>query len=138
VGSVAGTIINFIQILLIDVLKFGQFRFMDYAGIMVYGRRFHTFVENLFAFFIQVGFSASLGVLFVLLLDGVSTKNLFLKGMYFGVFVWYFIFALVLLYKVPYLLVLTFEGGVENFLSSIIFGAVLAVAFRILYQKNWE
>lgn len=109
---------------------------MDYAGLLVYGRQFHTFLENLFAFFSQVIFSASLGVLFIYILNRVTTKYLMLKGIFFAINIWYLIFGLVLLYKVPYVLVLTFEGGIENFITALLFGFFLAETYRILYLRN--
>lgn len=139
VGGITGTVINFIEIILVDFLKFGQVRFMDYAGLLAYGRRFHTFLEVMFAFFIQISFAAAIGVAFVCILDRISTKYLELKGIFLALNFWYFIFSLVLLFKVPYVLVLTFDGAIENFVSSLLFGLCFAKTYRILYlrDKKW-
>jgi hypothetical protein len=136
VGSISGTLTNFVDIFLVDFLKYGQVRFMDYAGLLAFGRQFHSFPENLLAFFIQIGLSATLGVLFVCILGKISTKYLLLKGVFFSLNFWYFIFALVLLFKVPYVLVLSFEGAVENLITSFLFGVFLAKNFQIMYLRK--
>ncbi len=136
VGGISGTLINFVEIVLIDWLKFGQIRFMDYAGLLAYGRQFYGFPENLLAFFIQVGLSATLGVLFIYIIDRVSTKDLLLKGIFFALNFWYFIFTLVLLFKVPYVLVVTFKGAAENLLSSSLFGVFLAESYQMIYLRK--
>ncbi len=136
VGGISGTLINFVDIVLIDLLKFGQIRFMDYAGLLAYGRQFQGFPENLLAFFLQVGLSATLGVLFIYIIDRVSTKYLLLKGIFFALNFWYFIFALVLLFKVPYVLVVSFKGAAENLLSSLLFGVFLAESYQMIYLRK--
>jgi hypothetical protein len=136
VGSTSGVLINFVDIFLIDFLKFGQVRFMDYAGLLIYGRQFCGFFENLLAFFVQVGLSASLGVIFICIVDKVSTQYLLLKGMFFALDFWYFIFALVILFKVPYVKVLSFEGGLENLITSLLFGVFLAKSYQLIYLKK--
>ncbi|HBE78041.1 MAG TPA: hypothetical protein DDW65_09730 [Firmicutes bacterium] len=137
VGGISGTLTNFVDIILVDFVKYGQVRFMDYAGLLAFGRQFHGFPENLLAFFIQMGLFATLGVLFICILSKVSTKYLLIKGIFFSLNFWYFIFALVLLFKVPYVLVLSFKGAVENLISSFLFGVFLAKAYQIIYlQKN--
>ena len=131
IGGVSTTILGYLFFL----LKFGTMRFADFAAIMIYGRKAKGILELLFAILIHWGFSGAGGVLFVYLLKIITPENLFLKGWFFGVSIWFFVYIVTELFKIPEMATISLNSAVANFLVSSLYGIVMAKAYLFLEQK---
>ena len=131
-GIIAGVVTKPYDILAY-YLNFSTFRWLDVAGIVIYGRRPLNAGEAVFATLSTWFFHALLGVIFVYLVQKlVSSANLFLKGWYFGVICWFLIYAIIILFKVPEISAIPLKTSVSNFIGASIWGLVLtAVLYRL-------
>lgn len=119
-------------------LHFGNTRFLDYAGIHIYGFKPKTIAEQIFAEITQLLFTGVLGAIFVYLLDKIKKRNIYFKGAIYGLFVWFLAYTITILFKLKPLDKISLESTLENFMASIIFGIVLALAYKILSGKIAE
>lgn len=135
-GLVAGTVAGFIQgavnSFMIFILHFGHLRFADFSGIIIYGTKPKGLSEFIFAGIAQLGYAGSVGIAFSFLLKYISKNYLWVKGIYFGLAMWFFAYAITLLYKVPGLVLIPFESAACNFISSVVYGLTLAWAINKL------
>ena len=128
IGGIATTVLGY----LFSLVNFGTLRFADFAAILVYGRRAHGLIELLFGTIISWGFSAAAGIIFVYLLKVIGTKNLIYKGWFFGVSIWFFVYIVTELFKIPELETISFASAVANFLASSFYGIVMAKTYLYL------
>jgi len=134
-GIVAG-IITKVYDLLAFYLHFSTLRWLDFAGIMLLGRKPPNLAEQIFVTFGVWFFHAILGVIFVMLIQRmISSDNLFLKGWFYGVVWWFMIFAIAHLFKIPQLALVPLKTSVSNFVGASIWGLVMAVAVQWLDRK---
>ena len=131
-GGVAATVVNLVLILL---FKVGNLRFMDFAGVFILGHLPENLGEDLLSFFAFLGFSATLGVLFTYLSAIPPKPYLLLKAIHFGLGVWFFSYALTLLFKVPELARISLASALTNLLASAAYGLVLGLVLRFLSRK---
>lgn len=139
-GLLAGIIAGFITKaydILAYYLNFSTFRWLDVAGIIIYGRKPLSTVEAIFATLSTWFFHALLGVIFVYLIQRLfSSDNLFLKGWFYGVACWFLIYALIILFKVPEISIIPLKTSVSNFIGASIWGLVLAAALHRMEQPS--
>lgn len=139
-GLVAGIVAGFAQIIvsafLILILHFGNLGFSDFAGIMIYGRKPKELSEYLFAILVHLGYAGSVGIAFSFLLQHISKRYLWVKGIYFGLGIWFFSYAITLLFKVPGLMGISFESAASNLIGACAYGFTLAWAINKLKRQE--
>lgn len=133
IGGVAAAATN---LLLILVFKFGEVMFSDFAGVLVFGHLPKSFGENALAYLAYLGFAGILGVIFAYLIPILSFKYFLLKGIQFGIGVWFASYAITLLFKVPELSTISLESAVTNFLASFVYGLLMAIVLRWLINRT--
>lgn len=140
IGFIAGTIAGFIadltSFILTHVFKFGKVGYEDFASVLVFGEKASTVGESIFAHLVQLFFSALLGVLFIYWIKRVTDQFLLFKGISFGLFVWFFAFSVVQLYKLQFLNKFDLETVLVNYFAAIIYGVVLGIALHRLSIKG--
>lgn len=124
------------NLLLILFFKFGNVMFGDFAGVLVFGHLPKSFLENAMAYLAYFGFAGTLGVIFAYLIPILSSKYFLFKGIHFGIGVWFFSYAITLLFKVPELMDISLKSAVTNFLASFVYGLVMAVVLRWLRARD--
>ncbi len=134
-GLIAGIVSSIADLIMVNWLKFGDIRFLDYAGTHIYGFKPETFGEQIFAQLVQFIFTGLLGIIFVYLIDKVKQRNILFKGLIYGITVWFLIFNITILFKLEPLDQISFVCALENFIASLIFGAVIAIAYAVLSKK---
>jgi len=117
------------------VFRFGALRYLDYAAIMIYGQKSGTLIQSVFAQLGYFFFSAFLGIVFVYLLHYIKRDNMYLKSWFYGVLVWFAVYSLTMLYKVPLLLKIDFETSLNNFIASSIWGLGLGFFYQLMDKK---
>ncbi|NLC52721.1 MAG: hypothetical protein GX770_01975 [Firmicutes bacterium] len=132
-GGLASTAVNLVLILL---FKVGHLRFMDFAGVFIFGHPPANLGENLLACFAFLGFSATLGVLFTYLVGSPPKPYLLMKAIHFGIGIWFFSYAVTLLFKVPELAKISLSSALTNLLASAAYGLILGLVLRFLLEKT--
>ncbi|MHB1419200.1 MAG: DUF6789 family protein, partial [Bacillota bacterium] len=114
------------------LLGVNKLRNLDWASIVTFGHKPANMAEAIFGEFANLVFTTILGVAFVYVISRIVTRsNIYLRGIIFGVSLWFFINALAVMYKLPDLN-LTFGSVITNLISAIFFGLVLAIMLRYL------
>lgn len=131
-GVIAGIVSSIADLLMVHGLKFGTIRFLDYAGVHIYGFKPVSLGEQLFAEFVQLIFTGLLGILFIYLIDKVKPANILFKGSLFGILTWFVVYVVNILYKIEPLKRITLPSTLENYIASVIFGLVLGLAYQRL------
>jgi hypothetical protein len=134
-GFIAGVVSSIADLIMVNWLKFGDTRFLDYAGVHIYGFKPETLGEQIFAQFVQFLFTGLLGIIFVYLIDKVKQRNILFKGQLYGVAIWFVVYTITILFKLKPLDKISLASTLENFIASMIFGAVLAIAYAVLSKK---
>ncbi|PKM80533.1 MAG: hypothetical protein CVU89_13355 [Firmicutes bacterium HGW-Firmicutes-14] len=124
-----------------DLLAFhygiSTLRWLDFAGIMIYGRKPVALGEQVFATFGTWFFHALLGIIFVFLIQRVfSSDNLLLKGWFYSISWWFIIYAVFQLFKVPELASIPLKTALSSFVGASIWGLLLALALHWLDRKS--
>ena len=132
-GGLAATAVNLVLILLFNV---GNLRFIDFAGVFIFGYPPETLGENLLSFFAFLVFSTTLGVLFTYLSAIPPGPYLLLKAVHFGMGVWFFSYALTLLFKIPELARISLASALTNLVAAAAYGLVLGLVLRFLTRKT--
>lgn len=132
-----GLVAGFISGIIIDILNFAAYylhwstmRYLDWAGIMIFGRKPTFLSEEIFAQLVQLAFSAFIGVLFAYLYFEITSRYYLLKGIFLGVMFWFFIYAAGIALKLPHLSVIPFKTSLMNFVGAIIYGLIAAETLR--------
>jgi hypothetical protein len=127
VGGLAATVVNLVLILL---LNYGELRFSDFAGVFIFGHPPQGFGENLLAFFAFLGFSATMGLIFTRGISLPPKPYLLLKAIHFGMGIWFFSYALSLLFKVPELERISLASALTNLFASMAYGLGLGMVLQ--------
>ena len=133
IGGLAGAAVN---LLMIFLFKFGSIKFVDFAGELIFGHFPENFGEDVIAFLAYFGFAGTLGVIFAYLIPIFSFKYFLLKGIHFGIGVWFASYAITFLFKAPNLQDISLESAITNYLASFVYGLVMAVALRRWIKKE--
>ncbi len=137
-GFVAGVVGGFIGFLnnfiFIHFFKFGTLRYSDFSSILIFGHKSISNEEGLLAILAFLGFSGGLGVLFGYLIPLVSERFYWYKALIYGFGIWFCIYAVMALFKVPSLTDISFPSALTNSVSSSLYGVVNAWALRRLIK----
>lgn len=116
-------------------LGVSRLMYKDFMGVVIYGRLPIGTGENLFAYFAIIGFLGFLGSVFAYVILGIGIKNYLLKGMIFGLSLWFSFYSITMLYKVPQLRLIPLGTAIGNFIGASTYGLCMAFAFRWLDKK---
>jgi hypothetical protein len=124
-GIVAGVAMNVIDYISFYI-NFSQELLHHWAAVMIYGRLPASIPESAFAQLGQLMFSGFLGIIFAYILLRLTSGNYLLKGWIYAVLMWFGIYALTILFRVPFLQRHTLGTVVTTFVSASIYGLILA------------
>ena len=134
-GFIAGVITK-IYDLTAFYLGISTLRWLDFAGLMMYGKKPAYLSYQIFATLGTLFFHALLGIVFVILIRQLLTSNnLLLKGWFFGVTLWFVIFSVFHLFKIPDLNFVPLKTAVSSFVGASIWGLTLAKIVHWLDNK---
>lgn len=137
-GIAGGVISSLWGYISANILKITTLRYVDFAIILVYGKKNEDFVAIVFAQIIQLLFSATAGIIFAYLLPCFKEKYYFFKSMYFGGLIWFFVYAVTLLFKVPNLTIIPFKDALSNYFAAILYGLMLGITYQWLRRRKPE
>ncbi len=128
-GGVVMSILDYISL----ALGISEMLFIDWAAVFIFANRTDAFGELIVAQVGQLLFSGFTGILFAYLIIGVTSKYLYFKGVVHALLVWFFSYAIVVLFEVTPLTPVRLDTILSNIVSVIIYGLVLAVVHKKLY-----
>lgn len=134
-GAIGGVVNNIAGFVSFNILNFTDLRFSDYAAVMLFGRKSANIPELLFAALGQIAFSAFLGVIFVYLLRLITSRHLYLKAWFYSITVWFAVYALTVLFRVPALARIELNTAISNFIVASVYGIVLALVLRLFERR---
>lgn len=134
-GLIAGVVANIADFIMVNWLKFGDLLYLDYTGVHIYGFQPETLGEKIFALTVQLIFSGLAGIIFVYWIDKVRKRNILFKGMLFGMTIWFLTYTITILFKLKPLDKVSLSSAMENYIAALIFGAVIAITYKVLSEK---
>jgi len=133
-GLVGGVAMNVVS-LASYYLNLGELRYLDWAGIMMYGFRPHNFLSAAFAQVIQILQVGILGAVFAYLLPLTTSRNYLLKGWLYGTALWFGFNGLTLLFKLGPKIPVHLATAAVDFVGASVYGLVLAHTLHWLDEK---
>lgn len=121
-GVIGGIIMN-IWSFTSGYIQFTDVRMVDWGGIMFFGHTPpFTLMENIVALGLQLGFSGFLGVVFAFLIPLITSQNLYFKGLVLSTAIWFLIYGVATLFRVPGTVPASVGTVVSNLVSAFLFG----------------
>ena len=133
-GLASGVVTNIFSFISF-ALNWVKVRYLDWAGVFIFGREPGGAVEVAISLAGQLFFSALLGVIFAYLIPLTTSKSHIFKGLVYGLAVWFASYAIAILYKVPPLTHIGIDTVTSNIVAALIFGFVLAWSLKWLDQQ---
>jgi len=138
-GLIAGIIAGLVSfswgLLSRHVLHFTTLLYSDFAAILTYGAKAQSLQAKIFAQLVVFMFWGFGGILFAYFIKYVGSKNIVLKGAFWGTFTWFISYVITLLFKVPGLEKIPTNTAVSQFIGSLAWGIPLAFVFNYLDKK---
>ncbi|MHB9094878.1 MAG: hypothetical protein ACYC21_09400 [Eubacteriales bacterium] len=106
--------------------------YQDFANILIYGHLTSPLINKVLASFATFLFMGVLGGLFAFLIKWGSSKNIAFKGIIYGAFTWFSIYAIIVLFKVPEFMHIPFKTAFVNFMGGSLWGITLGYVLRWL------
>ena len=132
IGDVAMNLWNYIAY---HVLNLTTMRLLDYASVMLVGKKVFMLWEEIFFQLAQIFFSAAVGIFFSYLTEIINSKYYLLKSWFYSVGIWFFVFATGSLFKMPYIYKVPTQTAFANFIGSSIYGLVLGLTLHWLDNR---
>lgn len=138
-GFIAGLIgaipMNVINLFNYYVLHLVKIRYLDFSGYMIFGRMPKSTGEAILSQIVQLGFSGVLGAFFAKVLEWISPANSWFKGILWGNGVWFVVYALTVLYRIPVLSTPNLNTAIAQNLTTALWGFTTALILVWLLKK---
>ena len=129
-GLLAGIPMNIWSLFSYHTLNFGEIRFLDWMGVILYGTLPETFAEQAYALFVQVLGLGVLGILFAYLLVQTTSRWYIGKAIIYSAAVSFAAYALPALFQMPYLSTMPLSAVVSNHIGALIWGVGLGYTLK--------
>ncbi len=129
-AGIAMNIINYISYF----LDFTNELFLQWAAVMIYGRLSETLPELIFAQFGQLVFSGLVGIVFAYMMLKLTSKNYLLKGWIYAVLLWFALYAITIIFRVPHLQRHGLGEALTTFIAASAYGFLVAEVLRRLLR----
>jgi len=116
--------------LIASSLKWTTLRWSNFAAILIYGQKSTNFIKEIFSSLVVFIFCGVLGIICAFIIPKISSSNYLLKSWVYGIAIWFFVFVVTLLYKVPGLLIIPLKTAVSNFIEATIWGLSLGYCLK--------
>ncbi|PKM87781.1 MAG: hypothetical protein CVU87_08935 [Firmicutes bacterium HGW-Firmicutes-12] len=119
-GIAGGIVMNIWSFFSYHILHFTKMRFLDWAGILLYGHLPEGLGETVYATFIQIIWAGFMAVFFTFLIPAIFSKGYIIKAIFFSYISGFIIYAIPTLYKVPNLMETTLNTTISNHTGKIL------------------
>jgi hypothetical protein len=141
-GFIAGGIAGVVQVLLdwlFKVFHFSKVILIDYSSILLYAKKPTFWWDGTLALIAYLAFTCAIGVVFAYMIQYMSSKNYLLKGWFLAIITWFAVFAIGTMYKIPLLNKVEWQDATANFITTSIFGLLMAIALKFLSKDaSWK
>jgi hypothetical protein len=135
VAGVIGGVVSNILSHLSYFLGFTTLRLSDWAAILIFGHvPPFSLGEQIFAVFVQIGWSGAVGSVFAYFLVWVTNRKILFKAWMVGTTPFFVIYLLTALFQTPGTVPLPLNTVLSNYITSSIFSIVMGYSFKILDQ----
>ncbi len=134
-GVIGGIVKDAVDFVLYYLLHFGNYRYLDFAAQILYGHKPTFWWDTIFAQLIELIFCGLLGLVFYAVIPKETTKNCLMKGWLYGLSVWLFLCTMGMVFKIPYFTKTPWQTTNSDFITSSIYGVILAWSLRLLDHK---
>ena len=130
-GIIGGILMSIQDYIAVFLLQIEQELYLEWGSVMIFGRLPENLAEMAFGQLAHAFFAGFLGIAFAYIVRNNMNRYL-IRGVVFGVFSWFAIYSLSLMFRLPALTTHTFNATVSNLTGSITYGLVTAESFRRL------
>lgn len=138
-GFIAGILGVTVQAIFILTMYYGfgftKYRLLDFVGVVTFNQIPSTLPQAITSELIVYVYSGFLGVIFVMLLNVLGSKNLITKGIFFGALHWFFINAFVTAFKIEGLYPTNFVTVIVHLVGGLLYGTTMACSYIYLAEK---
>lgn len=134
-GIVGGIVQNVFDVIS-NLMKIDELTFFDWAGIAIYGSKPNNLLEYSVAIFGQFLFAGLLGIIFAYFIPQVTSKNIIIKGVIFGLTTWFVLFIIPLLFKIKELMETHAISSASDAVTALIYGFVVALTLNWLDKRQ--
>jgi predicted membrane-bound dolichyl-phosphate-mannose-protein mannosyltransferase len=118
-----------------SVLNWEVIRFIDWAGIMIFGDLPRSHGEGLIALSLQLIWVGALGVVFAFLILQITSQGYLLKGFIYALTVGFLIYAVPTVFQVPILKEASLVTVVSNKIGAVIWGLAMSKTLHWLDRR---
>ncbi len=119
----------------VSLLNWEIIRFIDWAGIMIFGDLPRSHAEGLIAFILHLMWVGALGVVFAFLVLQITSQGYLLKGIIYAIVIGFLIYAVPTVFQIPILKEASLTTVVANKIGAAIWGLVMAKTLYWLDQR---
>ena len=135
-GIVGGVAMNIWSLFAVYALNLEIIRFIDWAGILLFGNLPRSHIEGLVSLFMHILWTGLLGIIFAFLIPQITSRGYLIKGAVFGVLAGFIIYAIPTLLQMPILREHSLATVLSNMTGGLIWGLTLAQTLRWLDRKS--
>lgn len=118
------------------VLHFATLSYWDFAAGIIFRKAISNMGEAIYSFFTVKLFFALLGIIFAFLTKNIRSNLLIFKGWIFGVTLWFFIYSMIAIYKIPILTNTTPQTCCSHFIEASVWGVMSGYFLNLLNKKS--
>ncbi len=133
-GIIAG-IVPFIFNFGAKMLNFSTLVWADFMGLFVLGRRPEGTGEMIFTIILQFFLLGIMGVVFAFIISLFSSQNYWLKGTVFGGSIWFLIYFLTFVFKLPGIEQIPIKTAISNLIGGLLWGFALSISLNWLDDR---
>ena len=135
-GIIGGIIMNVWSFISYYLLNFTTRRYLDWSGVLLYGRLPQNSIEVIYALFIHFVWVGFLGVVFVLIIGDMSeSQGLLVKGAGYGLISGFIIYAIPVVFGIQFLEFTPVETVISNHIGGVIWGLTMVRSLSYMDKK---
>jgi uncharacterized membrane protein len=134
-GLIGGAIKDILDLISYYCCRFTNYRYLDFTAMIIYGKKPFFWWDTVFVQFIELIFSGLIGIIFTAVIPRESNRNYLIKGWLYGVAVWLFLCIIGMIFKTPFFTLIPWQTANSDFLTSSVYGIVLALTLRYFDKK---
>ncbi|MDT3698613.1 MAG: hypothetical protein RO469_04225 [Thermincola sp.] len=135
-GLLSGVIALGFNLFLYYIIHISTLVWGDFIAGFIFRRKVASSWEYVLAMVIGVLFTAVLGTLFSLIIPNIKSKYLWFKGLIYGLFLWFAIFSITIMFRIPSLTVIPSKTALSSLISASIWGILLGVFLNLLNPRT--
>ncbi|WP_347489162.1 hypothetical protein ABDB91_18345 [Desulfoscipio sp. XC116] len=134
-GALASLILLGLNLFSYYALNFSERRFINYASLMILGRKESNLAETILSSVAQIGFATGIFLIFSYFLLKKNNKNYIIRGLFIGFGSWFAIMSLAYIIGLHKVLPMAFGSALSYMITSSIWGIAGASVLQTLDQR---